>query len=197
MAGWCRAAGAYRPRQAPSVSNAGFGLGQRCRCADMHPVPVEPHAVEASFGKRPVPEKVQREFAVRCALEQPRIAERHAGKGEGHDLTLASALQPPVRRHGEIALAAIADARIERSEQKQGVHDLRVPQFQHAHERRARAFAPHRVGILDEEGTRAEQGSARLAPPPVSSSTPRSSETRIAGFVPSRRARFSSRRSGR
>ena len=90
------------------------------------------------------------------------LAERHPGEGKRHDLTLASALQPPVRRHGEIALAAIADARVERREQKQAVHDLRVPQFQHAHERRARAFAPHRVRIVDEEGTCAEHGQCSL-----------------------------------
>ena len=58
MAGWCRAAGAYRPRQALGLE-PGLGLGQRRRCADMHPVPVEPHAVEASLGKRPV----QRRFS--------------------------------------------------------------------------------------------------------------------------------------
>src|SRR5688572_15697730 len=91
-------------------------LRERLWRADMHPVAVEAHAEQPPLGERPVPEQVQGKGAVGAVSEQALVAERHAGKGEGHHLFLGAPRQTPIRRHGKVALAAIAEARTERRE---------------------------------------------------------------------------------
>ena len=84
----------------------GLGFRQRVRRADMHPAPVEPHAVELALGERAVPQQVQREATLRRVLEQSLVAQRHAGKGERHNLVLAAPRQPPSASMAKSPLAA-------------------------------------------------------------------------------------------
>src|ERR1051326_1584153 len=89
-----------------------FGFGQRGWRADMHPLAVHAHAVGPAGANRPAPYEVEREGALRAAVEQTRMGDRPAGEDEGHDL-LRDAFAPDARVavQREVASALLAMAR--------------------------------------------------------------------------------------
>src|SRR5204863_7817057 len=105
-----------------------FGFGQRGWRADMHPLAVHAHAVGPAGANRPAPYEVEREGALRAAVEQTRMGDRHAGEGEGHDLLLdALAADTPVAVQREVASALVAMASRGDRQQQQAIHGRVVP----------------------------------------------------------------------
>ena len=158
---------------------------QRLRRADMHPHALHAHAVGPASRDRLVPDHVEREGALRAALEQARMRQRHARERERHDLLLEPApADAPVGIQREVAAPLVAVARRGERQQQQAVHARVVPGPGEAGQVGADALDPHRVGSCGSRtARRPSRGRAFLTPPPVSSRAARSSEISIGGAL--------------
>src|SRR5262245_55651450 len=99
------------PSLAPDAVEAQpfFGVGQTLRRADMEPFAVMDQRREAVRLDRAVPERVQREGAVRRAGEKFLAQDLDASKEVGRHLALATAADAAHRVDEEIARPVIAE----------------------------------------------------------------------------------------
>src|SRR6185312_11103287 len=88
-----------------------FGFANGAGRPDVHPNALETYPVKPALLDGAIPKLVQREAALRRAIEQTRMRDRNACEDERRDAPATLAGQPARRIHLEVAGAIITDAR--------------------------------------------------------------------------------------
>src|SRR5690349_8070066 len=130
----------------------------------MEPVAVIHQTEQTSFCLGAMPEWNDGKRAVGCAVEQASVADIQAGIKMGRQRCVAAMADTPVGV--EEVIAAItrlaAEHAVDRMEQQERIHALRIPRRFEARKDRRRSVAPQAVAIDDEEGVATEQAKGVL-----------------------------------